>query len=247
MNTYSDSPSRYELKQNYPADGSDKQFNIIFINDGISAHIMQISDVEALTVFRYCNICHRQAFRIKDPNLQKLIEDKYKEYLVEAAQYKNTIGLLEYMVDMLTNISIAQCANAIKYAICYSNFEINENYNYESTDKSIEITQNYWRAKVDSYIEQDSKKIYSRINDATLVTQDLRGRIVLHLIGQIISQVIQKTMRFHAVYIAIDEGCQLLNYGIIGGLSNEMHRYNIAGETKINHFEYNKKKKRLFS
>ncbi|KAA6365209.1 MAG: hypothetical protein EZS28_039265, partial [Streblomastix strix] len=70
MYTYSDSPPRYEKTQNYIVNGSDKQFNILFINDGINAHIMYISDVEALTGFRYCNICHRQAFRIKDPNLQ---------------------------------------------------------------------------------------------------------------------------------------------------------------------------------
>ncbi|KAA6362776.1 MAG: hypothetical protein EZS28_041697, partial [Streblomastix strix] len=61
MYTYHSDPSHYELTQNYTIDGSDKQFNILFINDGINAHIMYISDVEALTGFRYCNICHRQA------------------------------------------------------------------------------------------------------------------------------------------------------------------------------------------
>ncbi|KAA6320692.1 MAG: hypothetical protein EZS28_054650, partial [Streblomastix strix] len=64
MYTFESDPPHYELTQNYTANDSDKHFNIQFINDGINAHIMYISDVEALTGFRYCNICHRQAFRI---------------------------------------------------------------------------------------------------------------------------------------------------------------------------------------
>ncbi|KAA6371890.1 MAG: hypothetical protein EZS28_032583, partial [Streblomastix strix] len=55
------------------------QFNILFINDGINAHIMYISDVEALTGFRYCNICHRQAFRIGDKNLQVQMRNHMKK------------------------------------------------------------------------------------------------------------------------------------------------------------------------
>ncbi|KAA6370667.1 MAG: hypothetical protein EZS28_033806, partial [Streblomastix strix] len=79
MYTYSDSPPRYELLQNYTIDNKEKQFNILFINDGINVHIMYISDVEALTGFRYCNICHRQAFRIKDTNLQLSMRNHMKK------------------------------------------------------------------------------------------------------------------------------------------------------------------------
>ncbi|KAA6385426.1 MAG: hypothetical protein EZS28_019049, partial [Streblomastix strix] len=49
MNTYESDPPHYELTQNYLVNSSDKHFNILFINDGINAHIMYISDVEALT------------------------------------------------------------------------------------------------------------------------------------------------------------------------------------------------------
>ncbi|KAA6400047.1 MAG: hypothetical protein EZS28_004435 [Streblomastix strix] len=348
-----------------------KQFNILFINDGINAHIMYISDVEALTGFRYCNICHKQAFRISDKNLQqsmrkhmekcqmndgkivkkviiekfakpfvphilsiqtykyllannlthlfkptryyitydietlekkvnekysdssqvnatlipyaiastvKLASDKWLEQLFEEAkqvkkdnkyidetipQYyevpvigfnsakfdasvlfknlkqndwtiskylgsstiakqivvkhkfssihlrfvdfkiyqmqhklkdavedfgngtykKDTRVLIEpidylielmfkYKVDMLANISMSQCANAIKYSMAYNGFDINGDYNCESTDKSIEITQNYWRAKVDSYIEQDNKKKRNSSNNITIDDYD---------------------------------------------------------------------------
>ncbi|KAA6332233.1 MAG: hypothetical protein EZS28_053301, partial [Streblomastix strix] len=49
MYTFESDPPHYELTQNYLVNGSDKQFNILFINDRINAHIMYISDVEALT------------------------------------------------------------------------------------------------------------------------------------------------------------------------------------------------------
>ncbi|KAA6370602.1 MAG: hypothetical protein EZS28_033871, partial [Streblomastix strix] len=569
MYTYSDSPPRYELLQNYIIDNKEKQFNILFINDGINAHIMYISDVEALTGFRYCNICHRQAFRIKDPNLQvsmrnhmkkcqinggkivkkvilekfakpfvphilsnktykyllannlthlfkptqyyiiydietlekkvnekfgdcsqviatlvpyaiastvksasgihsfyydirtddfldkwlvqlfeeakqvkkdnkykdetipqyfevpvigfnsakfdtslvfknlkskdwtiskylgstsiakqivvkhkqfgiqlrfvdfkiytthtrlkdcvrdfggiykkgkfphefintnnymeqlnksepfpidafdnqlrnkKLSELKYQEYLVEAAKFKTRWDYLKYYnisdtriliepidflinlmfkykVDMLTNISMAQCANAIKYAMCYNGFDINGNYNYESTDKSIDITQCYWKSKVESYIEQDSKKGRDSSNNDSIddyyyfkdIFKNQRCHIcnarftwknrptldrINNKLGHSKSNVIpcclycntykanrdENSMKLliqlrkYAIFkqlpmtLISDEGYQLLRKGITGGISNVMHRYNIAGETRINHFQYDKEK-----
>ncbi|KAA6365471.1 MAG: hypothetical protein EZS28_039002, partial [Streblomastix strix] len=53
MYTFEDNLPHYELTQNYLVNGSNKQFNILFNNDGINAHIMYTSDVEALTGFRY--------------------------------------------------------------------------------------------------------------------------------------------------------------------------------------------------
>ncbi|KAA6394179.1 MAG: hypothetical protein EZS28_010292 [Streblomastix strix] len=77
--TFEDNSLHYELTQNYIVDNKEKQFNILFIKDGTNAHIMYISDVEALTGFRYCNICHRQAFRFKDLNLQVSIRNHMKK------------------------------------------------------------------------------------------------------------------------------------------------------------------------
>ncbi|KAA6362105.1 MAG: hypothetical protein EZS28_042368, partial [Streblomastix strix] len=44
-----------------------------------------------------------------------------------------------------------------------------------------------------------------------------------------------------------DEGYQLLRKRITGGISNVMHRYNIAGETKINHFEFDQENRCVYS
>ncbi|KAA6368875.1 MAG: hypothetical protein EZS28_035598, partial [Streblomastix strix] len=557
MYTYHSDPSHYELTQNYTIDGSDKQFNILFINDGINAHIMYISDVEALTGFRYCNICHRQAFRIGDKNLQaqmrnhmkkcqknngkivkkvilerfakpfvphilsnktykyllannlthlfkptqyyitydietlekkvnekfgdcsqviatlvpytiastvksvsgihsfyydiridnfmdkwleqlfeeavqvkkdnkykdetvpqyfevpvigfnsakfdtslvfknlkskdwtitkylgsstiakqivvkhkrfgvqlrdfgngtykkgrfphefvntnnymeelnksepfsreafdnklrnkQLSEDKYKEYLVEAAKFKTRWDYLQYYnildtriliepidflinlmfrykVDMLANISMAQCANAIKYAMCYSDFDINGNYNSESTDKSIEITLCYWKSKVESYIEQDNKKNRDSSNNVTVddyyYFKDIFKNQRCHICnarftwknrptpdridnnkGHSKSNVLpccldcntckanrdenqMKLMiqlRKYALFKQLpmtlinDDIYKLVRRGITGGLSTVIYRYNIAGETRINHYEYDKENKCVYS
>ncbi|KAA6387636.1 MAG: hypothetical protein EZS28_016838 [Streblomastix strix] len=80
MYIYKNDPPHYEFTQNYLVNGSDKQFNILFINDGVNTHIMYISDVEALTGFRYCNICNKQAFRIGDSNLQTSMRNHMKKY-----------------------------------------------------------------------------------------------------------------------------------------------------------------------
>ncbi|KAA6370343.1 MAG: hypothetical protein EZS28_034130 [Streblomastix strix] len=77
MITYESDPSHYELTQNYLVSDSDKQFNIVFINDGINAHIMYISDVEALTGFRYCNICHKYYITYDIETLEKKVNEKF--------------------------------------------------------------------------------------------------------------------------------------------------------------------------
>ncbi|KAA6359540.1 MAG: hypothetical protein EZS28_044933, partial [Streblomastix strix] len=104
MYTYSDSPPRYELLQNYTIDNKEKQFNILFINDGINAHIMYISDVEALIGFRYCNICHRQAFRIKDPNLQVSMRNHMKKCQINSGKIVKKVILEKFAKPFVPHI-----------------------------------------------------------------------------------------------------------------------------------------------
>ncbi|KAA6369906.1 MAG: hypothetical protein EZS28_034567, partial [Streblomastix strix] len=250
---------------------------------------------------------------------KKLNEVKYKEYLVEVAKHKtrwdylkhynilDTRVLIEpidylielmfkYKVDMLANISMSQCSNAIKYSMAYNGFDINGDYNCESTDKSIEFTQNYWRAKVESYIEQDNKKNRDSSNNVTIDDYDYfkeifknqrchmynarftwKNRPTLDRIdnskGHSKDNVIpcclycnvckanrdEKQMKLmiqlrkYALFkqlpmtLTRDEGYQLLRKGITGGISNVMHRYNIAGETRINHFEFDQENQCVYS
>ncbi|KAA6402103.1 MAG: hypothetical protein EZS28_002374 [Streblomastix strix] len=126
---------------------------------------------------------------------KKLSEVKYKDYLVEAAKHKSRCDYLKhynildtrvliepidyliklmfkYKVDLLAIISMSQCSNAIKYSMAHNDIDINDNYNYESTDKLIEITQCYLRAKLDSYIEQVNKTGRDSCNNVTIDDYD---------------------------------------------------------------------------
>ncbi|KAA6388753.1 MAG: hypothetical protein EZS28_015721 [Streblomastix strix] len=238
---------------------------------------------------------------------KKHSENKYKEYLVEAAKHKQRWDYLKYYnildtrvliepidylielmfkqkVDMLANISMSQCANAIKYSLAYNSFDINGDYNCESTDKSIEITQNYWRAKVEGQFEQDNKKNRDSSNNVTIDDYDYfkelfknqrfhicnarftwknrptldridnkLGHQKLNVIPCSLYCNVYKAnrdenqmklmiqLRKYALFkqlpmtLTSDEGYKLLRKGITGGISNVMHRYNVAGKTKINH------------
>ncbi|KAA6400526.1 MAG: hypothetical protein EZS28_003948 [Streblomastix strix] len=250
---------------------------------------------------------------------KKLSEVRYKEYLVEAAKHKSrwdylkhynildTRVLIEpidylielmfkYKVDMLANISMSQCANSIKYSITYNGFDIDGDYNCESTDKLIEITQNYWRAKVDSYIEQGNKKGRDSSNKVMIDDYDYFKEIFKnqrchmcnarftwknkpkldriddnkgHSKGNVIKCCLycnvckanrdDKQMKLMVqlkkyallkrlpMALTSNEGYQLLSKGIIGSISNVMHRYNISGETRINHFEFDQENKCVYS
>ncbi|KAA6394798.1 MAG: hypothetical protein EZS28_009679 [Streblomastix strix] len=98
----------------------------------------------------------REAFDNKLKN-KSLNEAKHQEYLIEAAKYATRWDYL----------SMSQCANAIKYSSAYVDFEMNGNYNVEDTDKPINITMPYWRAKVESYFVQDLKKNRDISNNVT--------------------------------------------------------------------------------
>ncbi|KAA6392043.1 MAG: hypothetical protein EZS28_012432 [Streblomastix strix] len=161
------------------------------------------------------NKCERFQIEAFDNKLRnkKLSEDKYKEYLVQAAKHKSlwdylkhynildTRVLIEpidylielmfkYNADMLAIKSMSLCSNAIKYSMEYNGFDINGDYNCESTDKSIKFTQNYWRAKVGSHNQQDNKKGRDSINNVTIDDYDyfkelFKNLTILHVQCQV--------------------------------------------------------------
>ncbi|KAA6378021.1 MAG: hypothetical protein EZS28_026455 [Streblomastix strix] len=104
MYTYSDSPLLYQRTQNYHADGSGKQFNILFITDRINADILCISDVEALTGFHCYNICHRQTFRIRDPNLQVSTRNHMKKCQINGGKIAKKVVLERFAKPFVLHI-----------------------------------------------------------------------------------------------------------------------------------------------
>jgi hypothetical protein len=55
----------------------------------------------------------------------------------------------KYEVDMLRNISLSSCADQVKFAIAYKDFDINKNYSvYQKT--TFELTEEYFKKKIDN-------------------------------------------------------------------------------------------------
>ncbi|KAA6359234.1 MAG: hypothetical protein EZS28_045239, partial [Streblomastix strix] len=89
---------------------------------------MYISDVEALTGFRYCNICHRQAFRIGDKNLQptryyitydiETLEKKINEKFGDSSQV--TATLIPYVIA--STVKLASGIHSFYYDIRTEDF-----------------------------------------------------------------------------------------------------------------------------
>jgi hypothetical protein len=60
----------------------------------------------------------------------------------------------EYNVDMLRNISLSSCANQVKFAMAYKDFNINSDYSQIET--TFKISEEYSKKKVDGYLNQDT-------------------------------------------------------------------------------------------
>ncbi|KAA6379203.1 MAG: hypothetical protein EZS28_025270 [Streblomastix strix] len=260
----------------------------------------------------------REAFDNKLKN-KSLSEAKYQEYLIAAAKYatrwdylryynvQDTLIMLQpidnlirmmfkYKIDMLSMFSMSQCANAIKYSSAYDDFEMNGNYNVEDTDKPINITMPYWRAKVDSYIEQDQKKNRDISNNVTIDDYEYfkeifekqscyichskftwKNRPTLDRIDNELSHSkdnvfpcclycnkykgnrdekqmkLMIQLRKYSILkqlpmtLVNQDVYTIIRKNITGGLSNVLHRYNVAGETRINHLEYDVENKCVYS
>ncbi|KAA6389286.1 MAG: hypothetical protein EZS28_015189 [Streblomastix strix] len=75
----------------------------------------------------------------------------------------------QYNVDMLSFMSLAANANAIKYAIAYKDFDLNVNYTQQTTQsKPVILFQSYWNFKVIRYNIQDKQKHRKTNNNVTI-------------------------------------------------------------------------------
>ncbi|KAA6381928.1 MAG: hypothetical protein EZS28_022544, partial [Streblomastix strix] len=63
-----------------------------------------------------------------------------------------------YKIDMLQFMSMSACANAIKYALAYWDFKLDQDYMPKDDYASFILTQNYWNIKVQNYLEQDKRR-----------------------------------------------------------------------------------------
>ncbi|KAA6369370.1 MAG: hypothetical protein EZS28_035103, partial [Streblomastix strix] len=63
-----------------------------------------------------------------------------------------------YKIDMLQFMSMSACANAIKYALAYWDFKLDQDYTPKDDYAPFILTQNYQNIKVQNYLEQDKRR-----------------------------------------------------------------------------------------
>ncbi|KAA6365029.1 MAG: hypothetical protein EZS28_039444 [Streblomastix strix] len=63
-----------------------------------------------------------------------------------------------YKIDMLQFMSMSASANAIKYALAYWDFKLDQDYTPKDDYAPFILTQNYWNIKVQNYLEQDKRR-----------------------------------------------------------------------------------------
>ncbi|KAA6402110.1 MAG: hypothetical protein EZS28_002357, partial [Streblomastix strix] len=132
-----DSSFRYHLAQSFSIE-TDNEINFLLIQseqlNGINIHTLLVTDKERLTGLLFCPICQNHCFQVDSrtkENMAKHIEkcrlNKDTSLMVEPI--KNLINLFfEYKVDMIQFISMASCANAVKYSIAYNEFKLDGDY-----------------------------------------------------------------------------------------------------------------------
>jgi hypothetical protein len=109
---------------------------------------------------------------LKDSNISV---DEYCSYLKLAKQFKTRLKYLEWYnkqgmiimcliidflinkfeennIDMLKNISLSSCADHVKFAMAYKNFNIKEDYS-KQVKTTIELTKDYFQRKISDYNE----------------------------------------------------------------------------------------------
>jgi hypothetical protein len=125
-----------------------------------------------------------------------ITDDDYKIYTESALQFENRLEYFkhycnvdveimikpidnliaetfEYKVDMLNNLSLSSNASMIRYALAYENFNLD--FNYVSKKKStFKLTEDYWKIKVDGYIEQDRKAKVPRCYKNNVTMKDFK-------------------------------------------------------------------------
>ncbi|KAA6362162.1 MAG: hypothetical protein EZS28_042311, partial [Streblomastix strix] len=68
---------------------------------------------------------------------------------------------------MLSQISLSQIANSIKYNYAWEDFDINCDYNIETGNKEYKFYSEKWKKKVEQYLQQDIKTGRDTTNNVT--------------------------------------------------------------------------------
>ncbi|KAA6378792.1 MAG: hypothetical protein EZS28_025681, partial [Streblomastix strix] len=81
-------------------------------------------------------------------------------------------------IDMLSQISLSQIANSIKYNYAWEDFDINGDYNIETGNKEYKFYSEKWNKKIESYIQQDNKAGRDTTNNVTANDMDYFNELI---------------------------------------------------------------------
>ncbi|KAA6367322.1 MAG: hypothetical protein EZS28_037151, partial [Streblomastix strix] len=175
--------------------------------------------------------------------------------MIEPLDYLTDM-FFNYKIDMLQFMSMSACANTIKYALAYWDFKLDQDYTPKDDYAPFILTQNYWNIKVQNNLEQDKRR--NRDTSKNIKESDCAfyRKLFLstgcHICKARFTSKNPPTLdrinndRGHSadnmkslpMTITDEEVYQILRSGITGGLLQVMHRYNVAGETKINQLKF---------
>ncbi|KAA6379896.1 MAG: hypothetical protein EZS28_024579 [Streblomastix strix] len=137
---------------------------------------------------------------------------------------------------------MSACANAIKYALAYWDFKLDQDYTPKDDYATFILTQNYWNIKVQNYLEQDKKRNRDTSNNIKESDCAFYRKLFLstgcHIckarftsknpptLDRINNDIGHSADNSLPMTITDEEVYQILRSGITGGLSQVMHRYN---------------------
>ncbi|KAA6399566.1 MAG: hypothetical protein EZS28_004911 [Streblomastix strix] len=81
-------------------------------------------------------------------------------------------------IDTLSQISLFQIANSIKYNYTWESFDINVDYNIETGNKEYKFYSEKWNKKVEGYLQQDIKAERDATNNVTANDMDYFNQMI---------------------------------------------------------------------
>lgn len=175
---------RFIDAQSFTAGGTLKQFGIDF--GGESNVEKGLFPYEAINVYNYNEVLNKsEPFEYKDfysylNQKNPLTEEQYNDYVEDSKNFINRWEYLlnyndkdvemmikpidtlielnaKYQIDLIKNLSLSKNSSCIKYAMSYSDFDCNKDYDIHIEKTTFEPSKQWWNHKADNYYYQDEK------------------------------------------------------------------------------------------
>ncbi|KAA6361490.1 MAG: hypothetical protein EZS28_042983, partial [Streblomastix strix] len=120
-----------------------------------------------------------------DKEYQEYVDDFVSLDTNGSSKFEDRWSYLKYYnirdvecIDMLSQISLSQIANSIKYNYAWEDFDINGDYNIETGNKEYKFYLEKCNKKVESYLQQDIKAGRDTTNNVTANDMDYFNQMI---------------------------------------------------------------------